>query len=142
MCRFQPDLCADFSTSQLQTLARLMYRLQHVLCADFSMSYVQSHAGARVARLARVARFASVQRPYVYINTDAIANQICPSYSPSPCRVGHDYALCFGTKQKLPYIYIYMYIYNVTRLAAVETDIQLAAAAGAGSGAVAVGLAG
>ena len=82
----------------VQILARLMCRFEHVLCADFSTSYVQIYARARVARLARIARFASVQRPYVYINTDAIANQICPSYSPSPRRVGHDYALCFGTK--------------------------------------------
>ena len=89
----------------VQILACIMCRSEHVLGADFSTSYVEIYAGARVARLARVA---SVQRPYVYINTDAIANQICPSYSPSPRRVGHDYALCFGTKQKLPYVYIYI----------------------------------
>ena len=80
---------------QIEELTCIMCRFEHVLCADFSTSYVLIYAGARVAPLAR---FASVQRPYVYINTGAIANQIWPSYSPSPCRVGHDYALCFGTK--------------------------------------------
>ena len=64
--RFLQVLCADLSTSYVQTLARLMCRFMRV---------------SRYARLARFAGFASVQRPYVYINTNAI---VAPPIPPRP----------------------------------------------------------
>ena len=57
-CTFEHVLCADFRTSYVQILAFLMCRFEDVLCLAFRGSSYP------VARLARVARFASVRHPY------------------------------------------------------------------------------